>query len=85
MTKLDKIEEEITMAIEKINMLKCNRCGMCENYCPVDVIRFDKSEKLPVIKYPEDCMVCGLCEDRCLCKAILVTPFKDGNTILSWN
>ena len=72
------------MLISKIDLNKCNRCGMCENYCPVDVIRVDKGTKEPIVKYPEDCMVCGLCEDRCAAKAIIVTPEKLNAAIPCW-
>jgi NAD-dependent dihydropyrimidine dehydrogenase PreA subunit len=73
------------MAIEKIDFELCTGCGMCENYCPVDVIRFDNTTRKPEIKYLEDCMLCGLCEDRCHVKAIKVGPNKNSPLILSWS
>ncbi len=72
------------MAISNINMEKCVRCGQCENFCPVDVIRFDKEKKEPVVAYLKDCMLCGLCEDRCPVKAISVDPFKQVNPMVAW-
>lgn len=72
------------MAIERIDLGKCTRCGMCEYYCPMDVIRFNSERQAPEIKYPEDCMVCGLCEARCPVKSILVTPHKEGRLALAW-
>lgn len=71
------------MAIEKIDLNLCSRCGMCEKYCPVDVIRMD-GNNTPTIRYPEDCMVCGLCEDRCPSKAIEVTPYKNNIAVPCW-
>lgn len=72
------------MAIEKINFDKCIGCGMCEKFCPVDVIRFSKEISKPEIKYPKDCMLCGLCEARCPVKAIEVTPSKSADLLTSW-
>jgi NAD-dependent dihydropyrimidine dehydrogenase PreA subunit len=72
------------MAVQEVDMSKCNRCGMCEFYCPMDVIRFDHEKKAPRIRYPEDCMLCGLCEDRCAENAITVTPEKYSPLMVSW-
>lgn len=72
------------MAINPIDMKKCVRCGMCEMFCPMDVIRFDKEKREPVITYIEDCMLCGLCENRCPVQAIIVTPEKNAKPILCW-
>ena len=73
------------MAIRYIDMKLCAGCGMCENYCPVDVIRFDQKSKLPVIRYPEDCMLCCLCEVKCPVHAITVTPEKKQDCLLAWS
>jgi NAD-dependent dihydropyrimidine dehydrogenase PreA subunit len=72
------------MAIESIDLDLCTGCGMCEYYCPVDVIRFDKEAKKPIIRYPEDCMICGLCQDRCHVHAICLTPDKTAPMMVSW-
>lgn len=72
------------MAIQQIDMTKCNRCGMCEFYCPVDVIRFEKEERMPVLCYVDDCMVCGLCAFHCPAKAISVTPEKKNPAVPCW-
>lgn len=73
------------MAISQFNMDTCIRCGMCENFCPVDVIRFDRENRTPVIQYPEDCMLCSMCEVRCPVKAITVTPEKKYDMLLAWS
>lgn len=65
------------MAIEKIDMNLCVKCGICRNVCPVDVIRMDKETKEPVIKYKDDCMLCQICVVECPVKAITVTPEKN--------
>ncbi len=72
------------MAVQPMDMKKCIHCGMCEQFCPVDVIRFDNEKKEPYIAYFEDCMLCGLCEDRCPANAITVTPDKAGELMLCW-
>ncbi len=73
----------MTMAISNINREKCVQCGMCENYCPMDVIRVDENKR-PEIKYVQDCMLCCLCEVRCPVKAITVTPDKEVSPLLAW-
>lgn len=72
------------MAISHIDMNKCTGCGMCENYCPVDVIRFNRETRQPEIKFVEDCMLCLLCENRCPVEAITVTKEKKENVFLAW-
>lgn len=72
------------MAISTFDMDKCIRCGFCEKFCPVDVIRFDKEKMEPVIAYLEDCMLCGLCEDRCPTHAIFVDATKQISPMVSW-
>lgn len=47
---------------------KCNGCGICELYCPGDVIYMeggDKDSRRPVLKYPEECWHCGICRLDC--------------------
>ena len=72
------------MAIENINLDICIKCGMCENYCPMDVIRISKETKNPEIKFAEDCMLCCFCEVKCPVQAILVTPHKEIQPLLAW-
>lgn len=72
------------MAITGFDMNKCIRCGQCENFCPVDVIRFNKETREPIIAYLKDCMLCGLCEDRCPVHAIRVDATKQVFPILAW-
>lgn len=62
--------------ITKIDSDKCVGCGICENTCPLDVIRVNEHKKA-VIAYPEDCMTCYLCEMNCPQEAIYVHPFKE--------
>ena len=71
------------MAIDEIIPELCNGCGICVNACPCDVIRMDEKRKKAIIRYPEDCMVCGLCLD-CPEKAIHISPGFHQPVRLSW-
>lgn len=72
------------MAINKINMDVCTGCGMCENYCPMDVIRFNNITRKPEIAFAKDCMLCLLCKAQCPVDAIEVTSEKKRNVFLAW-
>jgi len=71
------------MPIDDIDDVLCNGCGLCVNYCPMDVIRMDKERKKAYIKYPEDCMLCGFCLD-CPQQAIHISRGYHRQTVLSW-
>lgn len=58
----------------KIDFDKCTFCQTCVKACWEDVIRWDETKKVPVVMYPEDCLVCGLCEVLCPTKCIQVIP-----------
>ena len=64
------------MAIERIDTDLCNGCGICADTCSADVIWMDDKEKKAIIKYPEDCSLCGLCELECPQNAIYVSPVR---------
>lgn len=64
------------MPIEKIDTIRCNGCKSCVDACRLDVIRFDESEKLPYIAYPEDCDHCFTCEIICPLDCIYVSPVR---------
>ena len=51
---------------------KCVSCKTCYKACWADVIRWDDQRDLPVIAYPEDCVVCNFCEISCTEAAITV-------------
>ena len=48
----------------------CTSCGTCEDACPLDVIYADTASNDPVIKYPDECFICGACVMDCPCSAI---------------
>lgn len=73
------------MAIASINEDTCIGCGECVVSCPMDVIRMDKKTKKPVIKYPQDCQTCHLCESFCpVDGTITVSPVKCVRPMVGW-
>ncbi len=71
------------MAIDTIDSVLCNGCGICVRNCPMDVIRMDKEDGKAYIKYPEDCMLCGICLE-CPQKAIHLMKDYIKPIILGW-
>ena len=47
-----------------INRDWCKGCGICVEFCPVNVLELDESGKSVVVRL-EDCTCCRLCELRC--------------------
>lgn len=65
----------------------CDGCKICYRICPTDVFRMEgpsRRELKAVVKYPEDCMLCDLCQLDCPCGAVTVTPEKVGPLVPSW-
>ncbi len=52
-----------------IDLKKCKHCGLCDKFCPGDIIHMRKGEKsprkIPVVAYPEECFHCGICRLEC--------------------
>lgn len=44
---------------------KCIGCGICEDYCPGDLIYMNEETNKPVVRYPEECWLCGACRMDC--------------------
>jgi 2-oxoglutarate ferredoxin oxidoreductase subunit delta len=44
----------------------------------------DESTGKAVVRYEEDCMLCGFCELDCPEGAITITPEKQSRLIVSW-
>jgi NAD-dependent dihydropyrimidine dehydrogenase PreA subunit len=61
------------MAIERIDPLRCNGCGICVKSCPADVIHLEKALKKAVVRYPEDCVVCCWCIADCPQDAVILS------------
>lgn len=47
-----------------VNYVWCKKCGICTEFCPKGVFVEDKDNK-PIVKLPEECINCKLCEIRC--------------------
>ena len=62
------------MAIKGVDEELCNGCGICVQNCPMDVFRMDDKTDKGYVAYPEDCMVCYICEIDCPERAIILTP-----------
>ena len=73
------------MAIERIDSDLCNGCGICVDSCCTDVIRMDERSKKAIIVYPEDCMLCLICELDCPQHAIYVSPSKNMPAAVAWD
>ena len=63
--------------IKKIDKEKCTGCGICVELCPLDTLAMDEQGECAVIKHPDDCMTCYVCELHCPVGAIYVHPFKE--------
>jgi NAD-dependent dihydropyrimidine dehydrogenase PreA subunit len=72
------------MAIQEVDQEKCIGCGQCVKACAVDVIRMDKEAKKAYLAYPQDCMMCELCLFYCPVDALVFTPEKKRDVIVSW-
>lgn len=72
------------MAIEKIDLDLCIRCGICVKACSLDVIAMNPQSKVPEIVYQEDCMLCDMCMVHCPASAITITPEHRKNVLMSW-
>ena len=72
------------MGIRKIDYERCTGCGICVDYCPMDVIRMDNERGKPFVKYLRDCQSCFLCELSCPAGVIYVTPDRERRIPLPW-
>ena len=70
--------------IESIDMSLCNGCGICIRSCMSDVIRMDEKTKKPIIKYPDDCAACLVCQMDCPRKAIRASSKLRVIQITAW-
>jgi NAD-dependent dihydropyrimidine dehydrogenase PreA subunit len=50
----------------------------------MDVFRLDEANGKAVIRYPEDCVLCGFCEIDCPEDAVYVSPEKNTPMLMSW-
>jgi 2-oxoglutarate ferredoxin oxidoreductase subunit delta len=61
----------------EVNRSFCKGCGICVAFCPKEVLELDDHEKA-VVKRPEQCNACMLCELRCPDIAIEVRSEEQG-------
>ena len=52
-----------------VDKRKCNKCGICINMCPMDVLRFNR-QGYPYMQYEDDCWYCDTCAFMCPRQAI---------------
>jgi NAD-dependent dihydropyrimidine dehydrogenase PreA subunit len=71
------------MAVDRIDLEKCNGCGICISCCPMDVLRLDESTGKAKAKYPDDCVACWSCESFCPLGCIDVSPKRGGRGVVS--
>jgi NAD-dependent dihydropyrimidine dehydrogenase PreA subunit len=57
-----------------VNEELCSGCKTCFKACFIDIIKWDRATKKPVIAYPEECVQCMYCEINCPERAIKVIP-----------
>jgi NAD-dependent dihydropyrimidine dehydrogenase PreA subunit len=67
---VSQLEESCYQWIE-VNRKRCNKCGLCIDLCPMDVLRFDRTGH-PFMKYRDDCWYCDVCVFMCPRQAIVM-------------
>jgi 2-oxoglutarate ferredoxin oxidoreductase subunit delta len=77
-TPLDLEKHKIPQGEIHIIKDRCKGCGFCVEYCPKDVLEMSeeynkKGYHPPLVKRPEECVECHLCEMLCPEFAIYVT------------
>jgi NAD-dependent dihydropyrimidine dehydrogenase PreA subunit len=72
------------MGVRKIDVALCNGCGICVDYCPMDVLKMDEKSQKAFLKYVRDCQSCFLCERECPEKAIFCVPVYERRIPLPW-
>ena len=55
-----------------IDSEKCDRCGICVDMCPMDVLHFGRSGH-PYMRHRDDCWYCDICVFVCPQRAITMT------------
>jgi len=63
---------------------RCKGCGYCIEFCPKDVLEFSEEFNIkgyhpPLVKNPDECVNCRLCEMLCPDFAIFCLPENGGD------
>jgi 2-oxoglutarate ferredoxin oxidoreductase subunit delta len=53
----------------EVDRRRCNRCGICIEMCPMDVLHFG-AQGYPYMRYRDDCWYCDVCVFVCPKQAI---------------
>jgi NAD-dependent dihydropyrimidine dehydrogenase PreA subunit len=64
-------QREYPVYLIKIEGARCNGCGECADFCPVNVFEVRVGTSFPVRS--QNCLGCGTCEAVCKAEAIIVT------------
>lgn len=51
---------------------KCVHCRTCVDSCFICAVVWDEKRALPLLKYGDDCQVCGVCETTCPTGALYI-------------
>ena len=57
----------------------CKKCGICIAFCPPQILEADEAS-YPLVREPEKCTGCKLCEIRCPDFAIFVDTDEENYT-----
>ncbi|MGB3341401.1 MAG: 4Fe-4S dicluster domain-containing protein [bacterium] len=76
--------EKIKIPHGEVHIFKdrCKGCAFCVEYCPKDVLEMSEEFNIkgyhpPMVKNPDDCLECHLCEMLCPEFAIFVTLIEE--------
>jgi NAD-dependent dihydropyrimidine dehydrogenase PreA subunit len=61
--------EESSYSWIDVDPQKCDKCGICVEMCPMDVLRFSHKGS-PYMRYRDDCWYCDVCVFMCPRQAI---------------
>lgn len=67
-----ELAEESCYTWIAIDRNKCDKCGICIDMCPMDVLYFG-CKGYPYMRYRDDCWYCEVCTFLCPRQAITMT------------
>ena len=66
-----EVLEESSYSWIDVDKEKCNRCGICMDMCPMDVL-YPTRSGFPHMRHRDDCWYCDICAFVCPRKAITI-------------